>query len=85
VSAPHHCTPADIRFLLVDLDAIVACTEFPPLRDRDHRARAAVVAAVIRHLLHKQETLEQCLFQMQEAAKDLAGHLACHDTTKLAN
>lgn len=46
----HHCTPGAIQALLADLDAIGECREFPPLQDRDHRARAGVVACVIRHL-----------------------------------
>lgn len=46
----HHCTPESIAALLADLDAIGECRESPPLRDRDHRAQAGVVACVIRHL-----------------------------------
>jgi len=46
----HHCEPESIAALLADLDAIGECREYPPLQDRDHRARAGVIACVIRHL-----------------------------------
>lgn len=45
----HHCTPEAIQALIADLEAIGECREYPPLRDRDHRARAAVVLCVIKH------------------------------------
>jgi len=45
----HHCTPEAIQALIADLEAICECRESPPLRDRDHRARAGVVLCVIKH------------------------------------